>query len=337
MAAQIKIGTTAWADHVLVDTGWYPAHVRSAEAKLRYYASQFPIVENDATYWAFPDRARIATWAERTPPGFTMNMKAHALLTKHYASVRGLPRDIRESLPAELLAKPHVYPRDLGDDVMAELTRRFHDALEPLHNAGRLGVVLFQFPVWFPIGAEHKAALVQIRDDFRPYRVAIELRNATWMSQDNREETLGFLADHELIYTCVDEPQGFVSSIPPVAAATSDIAIVRMHGRNAARWERNTRRAARRFEYCYSTEELAEWVPKIRRLAQYTREVHVLMSNGLLDNAVRNARELTELIEGRADLRAETPDDQTQRRPARARSRRGEASRSRHAAAPSRR
>lgn len=296
MTARIKIGTSAWADRVLVDTGWYPPHVRSAAAKLGYYASRFPIVENDSTYYAFPDRARVATWAARTPPGFTMNMKAHALLTQHYANVRGLPRDIRESLSPDLLAKPHVYPRDLGEILVYELARRFHAALEPLFTAGKLGVVLFQFPVWFPISGANKDSLLEIRDTFRPYRVAIELRNATWMSEDHRDETLAFLAGADLIYTCVDEPQGFVSSIPPIAAATSDLAVIRMHGRNAARWERRAPSGASRFEYCYSLAELAEWVPKILALAEHTREVHVLMSNGLLDNAVRNARELAVLV-----------------------------------------
>ncbi len=296
MAARIKTGTAAWADRVLVETGWYPEDVRSPEDKLRYYASQFPVVENDSTYYAIPDRARVATWAERTPDGFTMNMKAHALLTEHYASLRGLPRDIRDSLPRELFDKPHVYPRDLGDDVMRELAARFHDALEPLHDAGRLGVVLFQFPVWFPISADNKAKLRRLARDFRPYRVAVEFRNATWMSEDNCRETLELLGRAALIYPCVDEPQGFVSSIPPIAAATSDLAVVRMHGRNAARWDRRTDSAGRRFEYRYSQDELAEWVPRILALANRTQEVHVVFANGFLDNAVRNAREMAELI-----------------------------------------
>jgi len=297
MTARIKTGTTAWAERALVATGWYPPHVRSAEAKLRYYASRFPLVENDAGYWALPDRARVATWAARTPPDFTMNMKAHALLTNHYASLRGLPRDLQQSLPQAVRAKPHVYPRDLGDELMREITRRFHDALEPLHAAGKLGVVLFQFPVWFPISADHKAQLVRIRDDFQPYRVAIEFRNATWMSPDNTDATLDFLAREDLLYTCVDEPQGFVSSIPPILAATGDLAVVRMHGHNAARWDRRARSAAARFEYLYSRAELAAWVPPLLDLAAHAREVHVLMNNCYLDYAVRNARELADLIE----------------------------------------
>src|SRR5262249_32638268 len=148
----------------------------------------FPVVENDAAYWAFPDRALVATWAERAPAGFTMNMKAHALLTEHYASIRGLPRDIRDSLSPALRVKPHVYPRDLGDQVVGELADRFRDALEPLHRAGRLGVVLFQFPVWFPINTGNKDKLVALRARFRPYRVAVEVRNRTWLSERNLDE-----------------------------------------------------------------------------------------------------------------------------------------------------
>jgi len=72
MTARIKTGTAAWADRRLVESGWYPEHVRSPEAKLRYYASRFPVVENDSTYWAFPDPDRVAGWAERSPDGFTM-------------------------------------------------------------------------------------------------------------------------------------------------------------------------------------------------------------------------------------------------------------------------
>lgn len=297
VTARIKTGTAAWADRSLVESGFYPDDVRSPEAKLRHYASQFPLVENDSTYWAFPDSERIATWATRAPEGFTMNIKAHALLTQHYATARGLPRDVRDRLPRELLAKPHLYPKDLGHEVMRELTRRFHDALAPLDDAGKLGVVLFQFPVWFPISAENKAELHRIRDDFADLRVAIELRNETWMREDNRRETLELLAELDLIYVCVDEPQGFVASIPPVVAATSDVAVIRMHGRNPARWrDRSHGRRSGSWTYLYSHDELADWASRIRALAARTDEVHVVFSNAPLPNAVRNARDLADLV-----------------------------------------
>lgn len=297
VTARIKTGTAAWADRSLVESGFYPEHVRSPEEKLRYYASQFPLVENDSTYWAFPDAERVATWAHRAPEGFTMNIKAHALLTQHYATARGLPRAIRDHLSRDLLARPHIYPKDLGPKVMRDLTRGFRDALAPLDDAGKLGVVLFQFPVWVPISAANKTLIRRIRADFRGLRVAIELRNETWMSQDNRYETLELLADEGLVYVCVDEPQGFVASIPPVVAATSDIAVVRMHGRNPARWrDRSHGRRSGGWPYLYSHDELADWAARIRALAARTDEVHVIFSNSPLPSAIRNARELAEMF-----------------------------------------
>jgi uncharacterized protein YecE (DUF72 family) len=117
------------------------------------------------------------------------------------------------------------------------------------------------------------------------------------MSERDVLETLAFLGGAEIVYTCVDEPQGFASSVPPIAAATSDLALVRMHGRNTARWQRGAPTAAARFEYLYSTEELLEWVPRVHALAERAREVHVLMNNCHADHAVRNAREMAELLE----------------------------------------
>ncbi|MBK9259562.1 MAG: DUF72 domain-containing protein [Polyangiaceae bacterium] len=303
MTALIKTGTAAWADRLLVTSGWYPPNVRSAEAKLKYYASQFPIVENDAGYWAVFTPQQVQLWAQRTPESFTMNMKAHALLTGHYTDPKRLPKDIRNELPKELLEKEHVYPRDLGAELMLEIRTRFHEALAPLHQAGKLGVVCFQFPVWFPISGVNKEKLVYIRRAFKPYRTAVEFRNATWMSEENRDETLEFLANADIVYTCVDEPQGFPSSVPPIVAATSDLAYVRMHGQNAMRWESGARSAAERFEYLYSREELSTWVPKIMKLAKETREVHVIMNNCYIDYAVRNAKDMTELLaQAQADL-----------------------------------
>lgn len=297
MGARIKTGATTWADRSLVASGWYPPHARSAEERFRYYASRFPLVENDAGYWALLGPEQVEVWARRAPPGFTMNMKAHALLTGHYTDPRRLPKDLRKSLPRSLREKARVYPKDLGPERMRDISRRFREGLEPLRASGTLGLVLFQFPVWFPISRENKERLVQIREELSPCRVAVELRNFTWMSDRNLDETLGLLAGEDLVYTCVDEPQGFPSSVPPIAAATSDVAVVRMHGRNAARWERGARTAAERFDYLYSLDELREWVPKILALAERSSEIHVLMNNCHRDYAVRNAQEIAELLE----------------------------------------
>lgn len=294
MTGQIKTGTTTWADRSLLASGWYPDHATTAATRLRYYATRFSVVENDSSYWALPERQRVEFWAGVTPPGFTMNMKAHALMTGHYTDPARLPGDIRAALARD---KPRVYPRDVGLEHMREIQERFHRAIEPLHERGKLGVVLFQFPVWFPFSRTNRDQLALIRHQMAPYRVAVEFRNATWMSPHNRRKTLETLVAEDIVYTCVDEPQGFASSVPPFVAATSQLALVRMHGHNAARWEHGARTASERFRYRYSSEELRGWVPRILTLADQAPEVHVLFNNCYADYAVQNASELARLVE----------------------------------------
>ncbi len=232
-------------------------------------------------------------------------MKAFATLTEHYTSARQLPSDLRAALPKALHDARRLYPHDLGPELVHELALRYRAAIEPLVAGGRLGLVLFQFPVWFTASRENEQKVLATRELVPGCRVAIELRNATWMNERHRERTLGLLREGDLVYTCVDEPQGLPSSIPPIAAATSDVALVRFHGRSAARWKRKTASASERFRYLYSLDELREWVPKIRSLADETTAVHVLMNNCYSDYAVRNARELEILLEPRSGRRRE--------------------------------
>ena len=95
--------------------------------------------------------------------------------------------------------------------------QRFLDALWPLHEASKLGAILFQFPQWFVIGRARKEYLLECKARCDPIRVCVEFRNHTWMSEQNRDETLDFLRKYGLAYVSVDMPQGHPSSIPPVA------------------------------------------------------------------------------------------------------------------------
>jgi uncharacterized protein YecE (DUF72 family) len=298
----IKVGITSWADKSLVASGFYPRGTKSADRRLGYYATQFPIVENDSAYYALPTREQTQQWVDRTPPGFTMNVKAFASLTEHYADPHRLPEDIRRALPEAVGGKARAYPKDLGPEILAEIAVRFREGIEPLRASGRLGVVLFQYPVWFTRTRDNVEQVAWTHELVPGCRVAIEFRNATWMSERNRDGTLSMLRDNGLALTCVDEPQGFASSIPPIAEATSDVAVVRFHGRSRAKWQKSARTASERFEYLYSPEELGEWVPKIEHLSHRTREVHVLMNNCWQDYSVRNARQLTNLLEVRTSL-----------------------------------
>ena len=118
------------------------------------------------------------------------------------------------------------------------------------------------------------------------------MRSGRWFGDSDTDRTLGLLRDHGLNYVSVDEPQGFPSSVPPLAVATGNIGVVRFHGRNAETWQKKNTTAAERFNYDYSADELKEWLPRIEQLAEQSREVHLLMNNCYQDKAVNDAREL---------------------------------------------
>lgn len=95
----------------------------------------------------------------------------------------------------------------------------------------------------------------------------------------------------------MDEPQGFKSSVPPVADVTGEFGIVRFHGRNRDTWEaKGLKPAAERFNYYYSKTELEGWVPKIRVMEHNAAEVHLIMNTNYQEQGIVNARLLGDLL-----------------------------------------
>ena len=297
MAGRILVGSCSWADKTLIDSGWYPPSAKSPSERLRYYAGQFSIVEADSPYYAIPLPQVAESWVERTPADFVFDVKAYALFTGHGAQVASLPKDVREALAPDAREKKNVYLKDLPRELGDEMWRRWNDVLLPLVSAGKLGIVLFQFPPWFGPNRANRDYILEAKGRLGQYTMAVEFRNGTWMREpEDQERTLRFLSEQGIPYVCVDEPQGFKSSVPPVTAATAPVALLRMHGHNASTWEKRAATAAERFDYLYTEDELRGWVPAIRRLAEETREVHVLMNNCHRDYSVRNARQIGELL-----------------------------------------
>lgn len=287
---KVLVGTASWTDRSLLKSGWYPPTATTPEKRLDYYASTFPLVEVDATYYHPPSVRTAELWRDRTPDGFVFNVKAFSLLTQHPTRVQALYKDLRDRLRT---AKSRVYLREVGAGIAEEVWGRFVSALWPLHEAGKLGAVLFQFPPWFPAGPANRDYILRCRDRCSPMRICVEFRHESWMTEERCEETLSFLAANDLPYVAVDMPQGHSSSVPPVIAATADLAVVRLHG-HSEQWA--SKRIEERFGYLYSTAELEHWAARIARLAQQSRTTHVLTNNCCADNSQRNAAELTELL-----------------------------------------
>src|SRR6266536_6675511 len=136
----VLVGISAWTEPTLIKNGnFYPKGVTSAEGRLKFYASQFPIAEVDSTYYFPPSERNSELWIERTPPDFTFNIKAYSLLTNHPTRAQTIPPDLRESILPEHRDKQRLYPSHLPAETVEEIWRRFHEALLPLDSAGKLG------------------------------------------------------------------------------------------------------------------------------------------------------------------------------------------------------
>jgi uncharacterized protein YecE (DUF72 family) len=296
----IRIGTASWTDPTMTAAGvFYPTGADSAEERLQYYASRFPLVEVDATYYSLPARRTSELWVQRTPPDFTFDIKAHALMTGQPTETKRLPKDLREALPAEAAAKSRIYAKDLPDDLKDDVWAWFADGLEPLAEAGQLGSILLQYPRWFYTSSENRDIIEDAVDRLRRVGMtaAVEFRNATWFNDKNIERTLKFLGEREIPLVMVDGPQGFKSSVPPIVAATSpDLAVVRFHGRRAETWEAQNIKTVERFRYLYDEDELEEWVPRVRDAAGQAKQTHVLFNNCYANYGATNALMLAELL-----------------------------------------
>ena len=203
------IGTCSWTDRTLIECGrFYPPWAKNPEARLRFYSTHFPVVEVDSPFYALPSQHNSELWVERTPDDFIFHVKAFGLFTGHATEVRALPRDLQGALPRELNTKPRVYMKDLLAQVQSETWRRYTEALLPLKRAGKLGLVLFQFPPWFHPGRESREHILLCKEEMSGYQLTVEFRNRAWLHEGDRDRTLHFLRDNGLTFACVDGPQG---------------------------------------------------------------------------------------------------------------------------------
>ena len=295
----ILVGTASWTDKTLIDCGrFYPKTAKTAEARLRHYASQFPLVEVDSSYYAMPAPATAQLWAERTPDAFVMNVKAFRLFTGHQTSPTVLAKDIRAALPPG--TKANLYYRDLPAELIDELWRRFIEAIAPLRAAGKLGLVHFQFPPWLlrnPAGHAHVRHCVE---RMAGHTLSVEFRHQSWFAGEHATATLAFERELGVVHTVVDGPQGFTNSVPALWEVTHPAcALLRLHGRNTATWNvKGQSDSSERFNYDYGAAELGEVAEQVAALAKRARATHVVFNNNMEDQGQRNAASLMALLKG---------------------------------------
>jgi uncharacterized protein YecE (DUF72 family) len=287
--------------------------------RLRYYATQFSLVEADGTYYRPPSAQLAQSWAERSPEGFCFDIKAYGLLTGHPVDPVTLWPDIREAAASGRGERGHgepggraapgqgrpgqgrpgqgrVYAHHLPTDAVDEAWARFMDALRPLRDAGKLGAVLLQYPPWFGPKRSNRDELALLPSRLGGVTGCVEFRSPAWLAPEERSRTLGLLRELGLAHVAVDAPAS--SGLEPVVEVTrDDLAVTRFHGRADSTWKARNVSAAERFRYLYGEEELLEWAPRARAMAERASRVHLLMNNCYQDYGVRNAAQLARLLE----------------------------------------
>jgi uncharacterized protein YecE (DUF72 family) len=274
VSAPVRVGTCSWADESL-SRYWYPPSVKPGE-RLAYYAERFDTVEVDSTYYSLPVEELVARWAERTPDGFVMHVKAFGVMTRHPVKVEQLPPDLRDEAPLDERGRVDRPPREFR----AEVFRRFRDALEPLRAAGKLGGILFQLPPYVVFKDRSLEYLEWAKEQLEGDELLVEFRHASWLDDDHRAETLRFLERLGATHVIVDAPriEGARNLVPTVPALTSSTLYVRFHGRNAGTWNKRGGGAQERFDHLYSEDELREWAQPLRELAGEAQQAFALMN-----------------------------------------------------------
>jgi uncharacterized protein YecE (DUF72 family) len=284
VASPVRIGTCSFADEALVKH-WYPHGLRP-ERRLSYYAERFSTVEVDSTFYRVPDARTVARWAERTPAGFVVHVKAFGVMTRHPVPLARLPPALRGELPTDERGRVDRPSREARALVFAEFLR----ALDPLRTAGKLGGILFQFPPYVVPGPPAFDYLEWARDQLGDDEMLVEFRHRAWFAEELRARLLGFLEQRRMAYVSVDAPRLDRANVPPtLVAATGPLAYVRFHGRNAATWNVRGGSAAKRFDHLYSESELAEWVEPLRSLAAGAQATYAFFNTNNANDGVAQA------------------------------------------------
>jgi uncharacterized protein YecE (DUF72 family) len=246
---------------------FYPPEV-PRHGRLAYYTAHFGAVELDFTYYRMPTAEHLLRLAEQTPdprpdrgePGFQFAVKAHQDITHHR---RGDPTPFAQ----------------------------FRAALAPLARQGKLGAVLLQFPYGFHNAKENVYYLEHCFRLLSELPLIVEFRSSDWITQ----RTLRLLREAGVGFCNVDMPE-LPGLMPRTTFVTAETAYVRFHGRNADKWWVHDE-PWERYDYSYSTEELAEWVPHLVEMDQGVEKLFLFANNHWQGQSVATIRQLRMLLD----------------------------------------
>jgi uncharacterized protein YecE (DUF72 family) len=238
---------------------FYPTGTRRQDW-LRYYAAEFNTLELNSSYYAVPAPSVVNSLIARTGEGFQFAIKLHQSMT---------------------------HEREAADGSFSA----FNSMLKPFIDSGKLGCILAQFPYSFRYNRQNQDYIEKIKGKFEELPLVVEFRSVYWI----KPEVFNWLRSLNLGFCCVDEPH-LPNLIPPVVETTSNIAYVRFHGRNSAKWWHH-QEAYERYDYTYSPDELQEWVPGIKKLESLSERTFIFANNHWKSQSVDTIRQLKLMLD----------------------------------------
>ena len=179
-------------------------------------------------------------------------------------------------------------------DLSAANEDAFRPAIDTLHDAGRLGALLAQFPWSFKNSAENLAYLDKLAERFRDFPMVVEVRHSSW----DKPDVYAWLAEREVGFCNIDQPI-IGRSLRPGGKITGPIGYVRLHGRNYQEWfkEREDGQGSeQRYNYLYEEKELEPWADRIRKVSETAPSTFVITNNHYLGKGIVNALQLVHLL-----------------------------------------
>jgi uncharacterized protein YecE (DUF72 family) len=291
VGGKILVGTASWSDPGFVER-WYPKKMPAGD-RLGWYAQHFELVEVNSTFYSVPEPRMVERWCAATPNDFTFDVKLHQLFSFHSTPAKLLPPDLQRRAETDPKGKVKPTP-DLQEALIKSLLR----STSVLRDAGKLGVLLLQLSPAFSPRKHQLSELEPLIGMLSDYELAIEFRNRNWAIGDQLESTINFVRRHRVIFVNVDTPASdhFTAMPSDVDEVTSPkAAYLRLHGRNAKAYITGKTVAAR-FDYDYNDNEIAEVAKRSKKLAEETRELHVIFNNNNLDYAPSAALRLRKAL-----------------------------------------
>jgi uncharacterized protein YecE (DUF72 family) len=166
--------------------------------------------------------------------------------------------------------------------------QRLRALCELLRERGRLIAMLAQFPWSFRCSPASFGRLERLADEWREFDLAVEVRHGSW----DGDEYLAWLRERGLAFVNIDQPVIGESLGPTAHVTTPALAYVRLHGQNREAWFAEDQGRDERYNYLYSSEELAPWAVRIGQMSSEAAQTLVITNNHYRGQAIMNGLEL---------------------------------------------